>query len=305
MPRRKILGIAFFSVFLFAGGIVHAMTSTNYIVNWDSVNSGGADNSTSTNYVLKDTIGGQATGYSSSTNYQLRAGYRTGDMDLATLNFSIHTENSSVKSLYTTFNSLANTVVVASTSGFSVGDMIAAVEQVGLGEKAAIGRIASIVGSTISVDKWDGQTGTMVISPSGATSFVFRLDGSTVSFGNLTGPTTATSLTGTRVTTNAVNGFTVYVQTNGGLTTGVTAITNVSDGIVSSGQEEYGWGVQGATATSTPFDQPFAVSATPIQQSTTFVNSEGVVLIYKLSVISSTTAGAYAQTVSYTATANF
>jgi len=54
-------------------------TSTNYAIEFDSVNSGGTDFSTSTNYELSDTVGEIATGKSTSTNYQIYAGYRQMD----------------------------------------------------------------------------------------------------------------------------------------------------------------------------------------------------------------------------------
>jgi hypothetical protein len=52
------------------------MSSSNYRVLSDSVNSGGTDFSQSASYQLSDTVGEQGTGESSSANYTLRAGYR-------------------------------------------------------------------------------------------------------------------------------------------------------------------------------------------------------------------------------------
>lgn len=54
----------------------YVMGSTNYRIDVDSVNSGGLDVSTSTNYGLIDTVGEIATGFSSSTNFNIYAGYR-------------------------------------------------------------------------------------------------------------------------------------------------------------------------------------------------------------------------------------
>jgi len=53
--------------------------SANYRIEMDSINAGGLDVSSSTNYRLKDTIGEIATGDASSTNYNLHAGYRQMD----------------------------------------------------------------------------------------------------------------------------------------------------------------------------------------------------------------------------------
>lgn len=53
------------------------MTGTIYKITTDSLNVGGTDFSSSSNYVLSDTIGENATGQSTSTNYKILAGYRT------------------------------------------------------------------------------------------------------------------------------------------------------------------------------------------------------------------------------------
>ena len=69
----KRLFVSFFCLLglLLAAPFGFAMTSTNYLINWDSINSGGDDVSSSTNYRLRDTVGEQATGFSTSTLYSL------------------------------------------------------------------------------------------------------------------------------------------------------------------------------------------------------------------------------------------
>lgn len=60
----------------FAGvTFAYVASSTNYRLEEDSINTGGRL-STSTSYGLEDTLGEIATGYSSSTNYLLHAGYQ-------------------------------------------------------------------------------------------------------------------------------------------------------------------------------------------------------------------------------------
>jgi len=61
--------------------VAHAytMSSSNYRIQQDSINTGGLDVSTSTNYRIKDTIGEIATGKATSTSYNLYAGYRQMD----------------------------------------------------------------------------------------------------------------------------------------------------------------------------------------------------------------------------------
>ena len=58
---------------------VVASSSANYILKFDSVNSGGEDTSSSTNYGIRDTYGEQGSGDVSSTNFQIQAGYRSGE----------------------------------------------------------------------------------------------------------------------------------------------------------------------------------------------------------------------------------
>lgn len=54
-----------------------AMSSVKYKIDNDSVNFGGTENSLSTKYSLSDTFGEIGTGFSSSSNYSVYAGYRT------------------------------------------------------------------------------------------------------------------------------------------------------------------------------------------------------------------------------------
>lgn len=57
-------------------GEAYIMQSSNYRLERDSLNVGGLDSSTSTNYQMKDTIGETATGLSESASYRMHAGYR-------------------------------------------------------------------------------------------------------------------------------------------------------------------------------------------------------------------------------------
>lgn len=93
MIRKKIkiyilliLPILFVSLNISANAYVSS--STNYILQNDSINIGGKDSSTSTNYSIQDTIGEIATGISTSTNYQINVGYRQTLDDDATISIS-------------------------------------------------------------------------------------------------------------------------------------------------------------------------------------------------------------------------
>jgi len=72
------------------------MTSDNYTIVRDSLNSGGLDQANSANYQVSDTVGQPATGRTDSANYAVQAGYRQmaepnlaistgGDIDLGSI----------------------------------------------------------------------------------------------------------------------------------------------------------------------------------------------------------------------------
>ncbi len=68
--------IVIFSLSLGVCSVDASMQSGNYKILSEDVNIGGSDNQASTNYKMQDTIGGVATGATTSANYNLRAGYR-------------------------------------------------------------------------------------------------------------------------------------------------------------------------------------------------------------------------------------
>ncbi len=80
----SILSLVLFSLFLPQNGTAQQMQSTNYRIQFDSLNSGGLLSS-STNYREESSVGEQGTGEASSTNYQLRAGYQQNDDTYVTI----------------------------------------------------------------------------------------------------------------------------------------------------------------------------------------------------------------------------
>lgn len=301
--RSAIRFIVIFS-FLFCGA-AQAMTSTDFTIGWDSINSGGRDDGSSTNFLLRDTLGEQATGESTSANFSLLAGYRYGEVGASVLSFDIGTQENSTEIAYTAFSNLNKTVTVASAASFSVGSFIAVVESKGAGQVVAIGKIASIVGTVITVDRWDGSAASIGASPSGSDDFVYRLDGDAAQLGTLSTSVVATSVTHTDVSTDVSAGYSVYLHTDGSLRTGSASITGVSDGVVTAGAEEYGARVFGSMATGTGSD--FALSTTEriIQESDTVALDERIALVYKAAINANTVAGNYSQLIFYTVTANF
>lgn len=291
---------------LFFAASVNAMTSTNYTIDWDSVNSGGDDISSSTNYQILDTIGEQGTGTSTSANYSLRAGYRHADTPKTILTFNIGTQENSTKVRYGTFNNPGLTVNVSSTAGYSANDYIVVVENEGASQIVAVGKISSLNGNDIIVDEWSGSHASLSAIPGGQNDYVYRLGGSVAQLGTLNLGSVGTAVTFTDVLTNSETGYTVHVNTDGQLRkTNGNFIQGVSDGTVTGGEGEYGGRIYGTNATSTGSDFALITTLRSIQQSSTFADNERTALIYKVSMKADSVPGDYSQQVYYTVTVNF
>ncbi|MFA5130573.1 MAG: hypothetical protein WC477_06720 [Patescibacteria group bacterium] len=287
-------------------GAVFAMTSANYQINWDSLNSGGDDISNSANYRMQDTIGEQATGLSNSENYQISAGYRLGSSATPFLSILVRAQENAVKTTWSTFSNSGKTVVVANAGLFIVGDYLGIIENEGFGEKVAIGKISLINGSTITVDAWEGEPGDLSAVPDGNGDVAYRLNGRTADLGTVYFGTEHEALSFSNVDTNAGNGYTVSVQGTGSFTNGTHAMDDVLDGVVSLQSEEYGAESIGSIgyATGTDLAIPTAsqrVIATSTQQAV----NQRIGLLYKVSVTPATPTGNYSQTVMYRVTGNF
>lgn len=84
MAQKKTLGFLGVLCVLVAAAVfvgpgwssAYVASSTNYLLQTDSVNYGGIFSTSSSNYRLEDTIGGIATATTSSSNYKLLAGYQ-------------------------------------------------------------------------------------------------------------------------------------------------------------------------------------------------------------------------------------
>ncbi len=103
---KKVLALVLIGVLAVPGFSSAAMSSTNYFIYADSVDLGG-DLATSTSYNLQDTVGENSVGISSSTSYEVRAGYQA--LERGDLSFTIG--GSSVN-----FGSLASVGVVVATN---------------------------------------------------------------------------------------------------------------------------------------------------------------------------------------------
>ena len=285
---------------------VFAMSSTQYEIFWDSVNSGGTEDSTSTNYNLRDTIGEAGTGVGSSANYQLSAGYRAGDTQEPFLALDIGTQENQTRTTWSSFSDAGNTVILGSVTGYATGSFIGIVENEGSTQLIAVGKITAIGGLTVTVDDWDGEPGALSGTPAGGDDFAYRLDGSEARMRVQMGQV-GTSLTVTDILSNIATGYSVSVQSDGGLreATG-QEIHPVSDGAVTAGAEEYGAESVGIMAANPGGD--FALSSTStldVQESISFGDHDRIGVVYKLSVDGGTPAGSFRQTISYRLTPNY
>lgn len=304
---RSYLGVFLLIVFSITNGVNAAMTSTNYEINFDAISSGGSDFSTSTNYWLHDTVGEQGTGYSSSSNYLLHAGYRQTDAEQepATLEFILGAQENDTQTAYTNISIAGKTLTVADATYFTTGTRIGVAEDQGLSQKVVVGKIIAVNGLVLTVDKWDGQTASISATPSGGDDWVYRTEGNQIQYNELSQLGKA-GLVQTEVSTNASNGYTLQIQSDGQFRASTTHyINDVADGAVTAGENEYGARVYGDTATSTGYDFALTTAYRDIQKSTTTADVDRIGMIYKVSIGATTPAGNYQQTVRYLLTPNF
>ena len=282
---------------------LYAMSSTNYYINWDSINIGGTDFSSSTNFYMHDTLGEMSTGRSSSTNYWIYAGYRQPEEVEDYLQFSLSAQKNSTKISYTAFSDSSKQVTLSDASGYSIGDYIAVIEDMGANQLVAIGKITNISGNLLTVDKWDGNNGSMG-APAGGDDFVYKLEGNDINLGYLSSDNVNTGVVRIEVNTSASSGYTTEFAEDGNLRYGSTEITDVSDGYITFGSEEYGVETVGATASGTG-DFAIRSDAQIVQTSSAPAENDRIGIIHKISIDSSTGAGPLSHVVSFYVTANF
>ncbi len=307
MKLFPVLGLVF-CYCVFGLWQAQAMTSLNYQIPWDSINTGGNESGTSTAYLLYDTIGQTGAGVGTSTSYRLENGYREPGAEVR-LSFIAYGQSASISTEYSLFDTSPTRVTVSSVTGFSAGDYIAVIQDRGYGALVAVGRITSVGGSALTVDRWDGDSGLMAGVPAGGDDVVVKLDSAAVPFGTMTVGSERTAVVGGSVQSSAVGGHTVYLQANGNLALegGVGSITPVTDGTVSSSAEEYGAETIGPRAVAPMTDLGVtstlrAIVTSPVSATTV---PDRFALLFKLGVTSATAPGAYSQTIYVTLTSNF
>ncbi|MBI4591914.1 hypothetical protein HY733_00485 [Candidatus Uhrbacteria bacterium] len=278
------------------------MSSTNFEIRWDTVNTGGSDTASSTSYLLRDTSEAGVSGSGSSTSYQVTQGYRSG-IDDQIITFEVYSQTTASGRAATALSGLT---VTADTTGISVNMLIAVVQNLGESQVAAIGRVASIGGGTISVDAWkDGGTFPTI---DGTNDYMYPLTSSSVAFGTLSTSSVSTALLAFEVSAANDNGYVVQVVEDGNLRSGSNDIDDVTDGSVSTGLEEYGARSSDTSLSSSTFDTAdTAITSTfsdVATESSAIFENRGF-LSLKVAINQPTTEGSYSQILSLIASGNF
>ncbi len=268
------------------------MSSTNYRIDWDAISAGGDSSSSSSSYILRDTVGGTADGNATSTSYSFDAGYRGGVYDRV-VDFSVFLQDRSSQVGATTLS--GTTVTLSSVSGFSANEMVAIVQDEGASQLTGIGRISSISGSDLVLDALTGDSLTI----DGSNDVVYRLDSTTLSLGTLSTSTVSTALIAWEATGDVDDGFDVYIVESGDIADGATVISDVTDGTVTAGSSEYGARSSDTSIATSTFDsQDTAITTTPavIATHTAATFEARNFLTLKAAIDSSQSGGTYSQT---------
>lgn len=289
--------------FFLCAQFAHAeMSSTNFKIRWDAVSTGGSDTSSSASYQLRDSVDTSAANTATSTNYQLNAGYRAGIYDQI-LTFDVQAQNmASGRGV----SGVSGTTVTASESGLSVGDMIALIQDQGVSQVVALGRVATLGSGSFTVDFWADNGTAPVID--GTNDYVYPVSGTSIAFGDLSSSSVSTAVIGMEVSIEDDNGYIIQVMEDGELRDGSNEIDDVADGTVSAGSEEYGARSSDTSIATTSFDTADSAITSSFQS---VVTESGAAfesrnfLILKAGITGSTNEGSYAHTLNVIASGTF
>lgn len=237
------------------------MASTNYQIKWDEFSSGGGASS-SASYGLRDEMGTQASGTSTSSSFRLGQGFRSGLYDQV-IGFVPYVQDLSSQVAATAGTTLPfDEVSVTTTSGFSLGDYILVVQDEGAGQVSAMGQITSVTPTTLGIRS--NYAGT-IPAIDGSNDFVYLMSSSaSMGFGTLTSTSVTTHTIGWVATSDVDDGYSVYMFSGGDFASGSDTIPGVSDGAVTAGASEYGGRASDTSLATSTFDtQDTAISTSP------------------------------------------
>lgn len=296
---KKGFFLAFVFCFLFSTrSVFAAMSSSNYLLQWDSLSVGAADTQSSSSYRVRSSVDlGVSAEDMTSSSYGLDGGYRGGVFDPVSA-FRVYTQSISTQVAATA--STATTVSVTSVAAFAVGDYILLVQDEGVSQISAMGKISSISAPIITVDVFSG--GSPVIDGSGDYLYKMTSDGTTLPLGGPTSSTVVMGVIGWEATADIQTGYSVYLMEDTNLITATAdVIPDVGDGSVTVGSSEYGAVSSDTSLASSTFDtQDTAITSSPqlvaSRSAVTFFGRDYVTL--KLAISASQQGGAYSHNLS-------
>lgn len=300
--RSYIITFAVVGFFVCAPFVEAAMNSTNYMIRWDTVSTGGSDTASSASYGLRDTAESTVAGLGTSSSYLLSQGYRFA-IDDQFIRFEVKAQNTSQGRAA---SALSGLTVTASTSGISVNDLIAVVQDLGVSQVGAIGRVASIGSGTLTVDAW--KNGGTAPTVDGSNDYVYPLTSTTVALSDLSTSSVVTSIVAFEVSIDNDDGYVVQVFDDGNLRSGANTIDDVADGAVTTGSEEYGARSSDTTISTSTFDSAdtaITTTSTDVATESTGITESRNFLTMKAGISTSTSSRDYSQTLGLIASGNF
>ena len=302
MHFRKVT-FAIVGVFVYTQIAQAAMSSTNFEIRSDTLSTGGSDASSSASYLLRDSVSQTSGSTGSSTSYQLGDGYRSGVFDQI-ITFDLFTQNSTNEREITAL--AGTTVSMSSTTGLVADDYVAVVQDRGVSQVTAVGRIQSVAAGSIVLDRLVIGTSSPTID--GSNDYLYLLNGSSLSPEVIDSSSVGTGILAFEITVDNDNGYVVQILEDGPLRDGANSIDDVADGAVTAGSEEYGARSNDSSLTGSTFDtQDSAITTTAqeIVSRSTFAFDDRSFITFKLSASTSTTATTYSHTLTVITSGNF
>lgn len=303
--KKPIASIAFavVGIFVYTGFVSAQMSSSSFLIRWDTVNTGGSDSGSSSTYQLRDTLEAAIAGRSSSTSYNLDQGYRGGVFD-EVISFEVLAQDLSDSRVLSSLSGL--TATVNSVSGISVGNYVVVIQDRGINQVSAIGKVSSIGSSTVVLDAL-ANAGTAP-AVDGTNDYLYLLNQTSIPFGSLSSSSVKMAVVGFNVSVDSSQGYVIQVNDDGNLRTSTTDIDDVTDGSVTEASEEYGARSSDTTLANSTFDTADSAVTTTRQDivttSSVSMNSRNF-LTFKLAISSTTAAGSYGNVISFIASGNF
>ncbi|MBI2474990.1 hypothetical protein HYV69_01030 [Candidatus Uhrbacteria bacterium] len=300
---NRIITFALVGFFVWASIASAGMTSTNYEIRWDTISTGGSDNSSSASYSLRDSSLIGPGGTASSSSYQVSNGYRAGIFDQI-ISFDLYIQNSSNERAITSIS--GTTVSMTSTAGLSANDYVAVVQDLGASQIVGFGKISSVGVGSIVLDSLTVGASSPVID--GTQDYLYQLNGSILTLENISSTTVGTGLIGFEVTIDNDNGYSIQILENTDLQNGAASLDDVADGAVTATAEEYGARSSDTTILTSTFDTAdtaITSTAQDIVTKSTFAFDDRSFIILKAGTTTNTAALTYSNTTTFIASGNY